>query len=157
VFDPGKRQFAVAVAFRAPSGMKIFNGTDSPNLVQKGRYASRGQWKLQLTDRDGGSVQCRMKGSAGAVLVTSGVGQVASDKKWHRATCVRRGGKVALVVDGHRTVKRVRVGRVANDVPLTVANHSANSRTDQFRGLVDELVIVRGPGAGPAARRAIRP
>ena len=157
VFDPGSRQFAVAIAFRASSGMAVFDGTDSPNLVQKGRYGGRGQWKLQLTNHDGGSVQCRMKGSAGAVMLTSSVANVASDQKWHRAVCVRRGDRVALIVDGRRVVKQERVGRVASAAPLTVANQSNTSRSDQFRGLVDEVVLARGPGAGGAARRAIRP
>lgn len=157
VFDPRKRPFAVAIAFRAPSGMKVFDGTDSPNLVQKGRYGDRGQWKLQLIDRDEGAVQCRMKGSAGAVMITSQVGKVASDQKWHRAICARRDDKVALIVDGHRVVTRERVGRVANDAPLTVANQSVTSQSDQFRGVVDEVVIARGAGAAGVARRAIRP
>jgi hypothetical protein len=157
VFDPGTRQFAVGIAFRVPSGLEVFEGTDSPNLVQKGRYGDEGQWKLQLIDRDEGVVQCRMKGSDGAVLITSTVGQVASDEKWHRAVCVRRDEHVALVVDGHRLVTRERVGLVANDGPLTVANQSATAPSDQFRGLVDEFVIARGAGAAGAARRAIRP
>jgi hypothetical protein len=91
------------------------------------------------------------------VLITSRAGQLASDEKWHRAVCVRRGGKVALVVDGHRLVTRERVGHVANDGPLTVANQSATAPpSDQFRGLVDEVVVARGAGAAGAARRAIR-
>ena len=156
VFDPGRRQFALAIAFRAPSGMAVFDGTDSPNLVQKGRYGSRGQWKLQLIDRDGGLVQCRVKGSAGAVMITSNVGRVASDRKWHRAICVRGDREVALVVDGRRVVTQERVGRVASDAPLTVANQSATGDSDQFRGLVDEMVLARGSGSEGLARRTIR-
>ena len=157
LFDPGNHQFAVAIAFRAPSGMAIFDGTDSPNLVQKGRYGSRGQWKLQLVNRGGGAVQCRVKGSDGAVIVTSNVGNVASDQKWHRATCVRHADRVVLIVDGRRVARHERVGRVTSDAPVTVANQSATSNSDQFRGVVDELVLARGPGAEKAARRAIRP
>jgi Laminin G domain len=155
--DPGRRRFAVATAFRMPSGTYAFSGTDSPNLVQKGRYGSRGQWKVQLLSRDGGRVQCRVKGRAGSVMVTSRVGGIASDRRWHRVICIRRASKVVIVVDGQRTMERGRTGLVSSGAPLTVANKSSRSRSDQFRGVMDELVVAKGSGAARAARRALRP
>lgn len=155
--DPGRGSFAVAAAFRMPSGTYAFSGTDSPNLVQKGRYGSNGQWKVQLLGRDGGRVQCRVKGRAGSVMVTSRVGGIASDRRWHRVICIRRPSKVVLVVDGQRTLRWGRTGMVSSGAPLTVANKSSRSRSDQFRGVIDELLIAKGKGAAHAARRALRP
>lgn len=155
--DPGRRRFAVAVAFRIPEGSYAFSGTDTPNLVQKGKFGSRGQWKVQLLGRDGGRVQCRVKGRAGTVMVTSRVSGIAADRRWHRVICIRRPGKVVLVVDGQRTSKRGRTGLVSSGSALTVANKASRSRSDQFRGVIDELVIAKGKGAAHLARRALRP
>ena len=155
--DPGRRRFAVAVAFRMPSGTYAFSGTDSPNLVQKGEFGSRGQWKVQLLGRDGGRVQCRVKGRAGSVMLTSRANGIAADRRWHRVICIRRPDKVVLVVDGQRTTERGRTGLVSSGSPLTVANKASRSRSDQFRGVIDELVVAKGKGAAQKARRAIRP
>ena len=155
--DPGRKRFAVAVAFRMPSGSYAFSGTDSPNVVQKGQYGSRGQWKVQLLGRDGGRVQCRVKGRAGSVMVTSRVSGIAADRRWHRVICIRRPGKVVLVVDGQRTSERGRTGLVSSSSPLTVANKASRSRSDQFRGVIDELVVAKGKDAARLARRALRP
>lgn len=155
--DPGGKPFAVSIRFRAPAGLAAFAGTDSPNLVQKGRFDSRGQWKLQLRRGDGGQVQCRMKGSGGAVLVTSPVRSVVSDRDWHVATCVRRDRSVELVVDGRSVVRRTRVGIVRSDRALTVANKVLRSSSDQFVGIVDGVAIAKGGGAERQSRRALRP
>jgi hypothetical protein len=152
--DPGRRAFAVSVVFQP--GDRVFDGTDSPNIVQKGRYNSAGQWKLQLIARDGGRVQCRMKGTDGAVLVTSTVSRVVADDRWHKASCARRDRAVVVVVDGVRTVRRVSVGRVASAAPLSVANKSPAAASDQLRGRVDSLAIAQGKGALQRTLRATR-
>lgn len=155
--DPGRGRFAVAAAFRVPSGAYAFSGTDSPNLVQKGQYGSRGQWKVQLLGRDGGRVQCRVKGQGGSVMVTSRADGIAADRRWHRVICIRRPSMVVLVVDGQRTSERGRTGLVSSGSALTVANKASRSRSDQFRGVIDELVVAKGKGAAHAARRGLRP
>ena len=152
--DPGRRTFAVAIVFRAPRGNRIFNGTDTPNLVQKGRYGSSGQWKLQLKDGKGGQVQCRMKGSAAAAIVTSRVRRVAADGHWHKAICARHDRRIELIVDGRRIVKKVRVGKVASSARLSIANKSRQSTQDQFRGRVDALAIAHGRSAVEKVRIA---
>jgi len=155
-FDPRQRTFAVAIVFRAPSRNQIFDGTDTPNLVQKGRYGSPGQWKLQVRDGNGGRVQCRMKGSTDAAIITSKVRRVAADGNWHKAICVRRDRRIELIVDGQRTVKKVRVGNVASSARMTVANKGPLSRSDQFRGLVDALAIAHGSRAVEQVRAATK-
>lgn len=154
--DPGRRSFSVSAVFKVPSGTDAFAGTDSPNLVQKGSYGSPGQWKIQLTRRDGGSVQCRMKGTRSAVLMTSPVTGVAKDRKWHTVSCVRRNQRVVLVVDGVRAVRHVAVGRIANGAPMTVANKASQSRSDQFRGVIDALAIAKGDAPLRRTLRATR-
>ena len=154
--DPRRRAFAVAIVFRAPTGTQIFAGTDTPNLAQKGRYGSSGQWKLQLSDSNGGRVQCRLKGSASAAIITSRVRRVAADGRWHKAICVRRDHRIELIVDGQRTVKTVRVGRVASSGRMTVANKGSQSGRDQFRGVVDALAIAHGSRAVEKVRVATK-
>jgi hypothetical protein len=151
--DPGRKKFAVSVVFRVPSGTDAFAGTDSPNLVQKGYYGSPGQWKIQLVANDGGRVQCRLKGERTAVMLTSSVARVASDKKWHTASCVRRSRHAILIVDGVRDPQRVTVGRIANDSPMTVSNKPSRSLSDQFRGVVDALATAKG---NRALKRTLR-
>jgi hypothetical protein len=154
--NPGGSRFAVGLAFRFPAGTAALAGTDSPNLVQKGLFGSRGQWKLEVLHYTGGRIQCRMIGSLRTVDVVSPVRDIVADRAWHRAACLRSDRSVVLVVDGVRTVRSVRVGVIRNDDPVTVANKYRSATTDQFRGLVDSLAVARGPRALHRVLRAIR-
>lgn len=153
--DPGRRTFAVAVVFRIPQGSRPFAGTDTPNIVQKGLFRSTGQWKLQLSPHDGGQVQCRVKGSDAAVMLTSSRGGVGRDGAWHTAACARFDDRVVLVVDGVVTTRWVHVGKVRSASPMTVGNRALNASSDQFRGVIDTIAVARAPRALALALSAV--
>jgi hypothetical protein len=90
-------------------------------------------------------------------MITSRASGLAADRRWHRVVCIRGSDRVTLVVDGERTTRPGRTGRVSSSSPVTVANKTSRSMSDQFRGVIDELVIAKGKGAARKARRAIRP
>jgi hypothetical protein len=152
--DPGRGLFAFGIAFRFPAGMRALNGTDSPNLVQKGLVGSYGQWKLEILKYTGGRVQCRVIGTRRKVDVVSPVIDIVRDRSWHHAACQRRDREIVLVVDGVRTTKAARVGRVRSTAPVTVANKVRSAATDQFRGVVDSVAVGRGPGSLTRVRAA---
>lgn len=142
--NPRTSDFAVSEVFTSeaiPDGVGY-----SGNLMQKGRYGSPGQIKMQLVPLNGGSVACRVKGTNGAKTLRSTV--VVDDGDWHTTTCWREGGKVGLTVDGVSTAVRWNPGSIANRKALRVGNKSDTADwTDQHFGAVDCSVYALGTGA----------
>lgn len=134
---------------------------DGNNVVQRGLYNDNAQFKLEV---DGDRPRCRVKGSGSSVDV--GAATSIAPRRWYRLRCVRPSGSntVTLTVtpiaaDGTfgTPVARSRtasgsIGSLgfARDVPLTVGgklNRSlalASPSSDQFNGLIDNVVLRRG-------------
>jgi len=134
------------------TGSSVDNGD---NLVQRGLYNDRGQYKLEL---DGGRVGCRVKGASGAVYVRSTV-QIQRDT-WYRAVCRREGDQVTvhvarLTASGPGSFTRTTAQGATGDVnlgdtvPLSAGGKLRNdgamevSATDQFNGVVDRVLYRR--------------
>jgi hypothetical protein len=148
---PGTARFRFGADFTvdaASQGSAVDNGN---NLVQRGLYRDRMQYKLEL---DGMRPACRVKGTTGAVTVRSPVTVAAGT--WYRAVCERNGSEVTL------TVTRLATGRAwtssasrstgglrpsSPSVPLSVGGKlDASGRlvvrsADQFNGKVDNAFV----------------
>lgn len=149
--NPGGRQFAMTTVFRLAGDLDPL--ADSPNVAQKGLFNDSGQWKMQVTPQIA-AVQCRMKGTLRAVLITSSVTGV-DDGQWHTATCWRTRGKVGVTVDGVDDVIRKSVGDIKNRRAMFVGAKSLTSGTDQFPGDIDYVAVAKGRGAAKLSRQAL--
>ena len=153
--SPGSSDFEYGAVFRLnalSSGRSIDNGN---NLFQRGLYADRAQFKLQI---DYGYPSCLVKGSAGRVFARSSI-KVTPDT-WYSATCSRVGSLVTVAVTRYggaaTTVSKVVSGstgtltfgssvRASLGGKLTSSGAVVSSSTDQFNGAVAKAWI------GPAS------
>lgn len=130
--NPGSENFAFSETFTSeqiPSGY-------SGNLMQKGYFTDPGQIKLQLVPVNGGSVDCRIKGTNGAKILHSPV--TVDDGLWHTATCFSRFRSIGLTVDGITRKLRWNPGVVSNSRAVRVGNKSSTAgASDQHLGKVD--------------------
>lgn len=146
---PGSRDFTFGADFaldRTSQGSSTDNGN---NLVQRGLYNDPMQYKIEL---DGRQPRCRVKGSAGAVLVRSSL-RVSPDV-WYDVRCSRAGSRVVLEVtrlSNGRTWRDARSGsigslQISRTVPLSVGGKLAHATriagsSDQFNGRVDNVFL----------------
>lgn len=151
---PGRADFAFGADFtvdRTSTGSPVDNGD---NLVQRGTFGSSSQYKI---DADGGKISCRVKGSAGTVMVESSFR--ADPGLWYRVRCSRAGTKVQLTTteyrsDGtSRSVRNTAWGStgsltwVDRKTPLSVGGKLTRrgaivrSSTDQFNGSVGRVLF----------------
>jgi len=142
--NPAARNFAFSETFTSkpiPSGY-------SGNLMQKGYFNDPGQIKLQLVPANGGTVECRIKGTAGARTVHSPV--IVDDGRWHTATCFRQSDWVGLTVDAVTKKLHWSPGRISNNRTVRVGNkNDAADESDQHFGALDcSVYTIQG-----AARR----
>jgi hypothetical protein len=148
--NPGARDFAMSLTFTVtaiPAGAYY-----SGNLMQKGRYGSPGQVKLQVATAHGGSVNCFVKGSSGEVLLPSGVR--VDDGRWHTASCWREGSSLGLTVDGRTRTDTFNAGTIASREPVRVGNRSeTGGASDQHFGANDCSVYLIGANARADAAR----
>jgi hypothetical protein len=148
--SPGARDFAMGQVFKTKTIPRRYSG----NLMQKGFYGDPAQMKMQLVAAGGGTVECRLKGSAGSTMLTSPV--VVDDGRWHSAVCWREADMVGLTVDGISRSARVQLGVVSNERPVRVGNKSTQADwTDQLFGAIDCIVYATGVGSHDAASAAL--
>lgn len=100
---------------------------------------------------------CRVKGSAGAVIVAA---EPVTRRQWHRMRCARSGSDLTLTVwrlepDGPVLLSQVTASDETGDVdhergvPLAVGGRLRDNGTipvragDQFNGMVDRVVYDR--------------
>ncbi|GAA1478325.1 hypothetical protein GCM10009623_27710 [Nocardioides aestuarii] len=138
---PGSEPFSWGASVRlSPS-----ETTDGSNVVQQGRFASEGgQWKLQV-DGDEGLPSCRVRGDAGALVVTSTVS--VADDVWHRVVCHRDDEGVSVAVDGEVTRESGPSGALASSEPIRVGSPGVNDGDDQFSGAIDDVFLELGSSA----------
>jgi len=153
-------EFGADVMIDATNASGASGSTDNGNnVIQRGLYNDAAQFKIQVDAR---RPSCRIKGSSGAVEVTSRT-SLTPDTQWYRLTCLRTVGSpndtVTLTVtpiaaDGALgiTVSDARSGRVgraayAIGVPLSVGGKLKSSgavntsASDQFNGRIDNAVL----------------
>jgi hypothetical protein len=152
--SPGNGAFAFGAAFKLDAKSQGSDVDDGNNLLQRGLYGDAAQYKIQI---DGNRLSCRVKGSAGAVLVNAS--SKLAPGRWHRARCARNNNVVKLVLH-ERTKQGVKkrvwkrsgsIGSVAFSAgtPMSVGGKVNNSgevlssASDQFNGRVDNVFFRR--------------
>jgi hypothetical protein len=144
VGNVGSRPFAVAATLRSrplPSTPGY-----SPNIVQKGHFDDRGQWKMETRLQRGHPVaSCRLKGTAGYGRITDRRATALDNGRWHTVTCWRASGRYGITVDGVTTSQRGALGAISSSRPLTTGSKGSRAGIgDQFRGALDCIVVVTG-------------
>jgi hypothetical protein len=154
--DPGTGRFefgADLVLDGTSSDTRAGSVDDGDNLVQRGLWDDRSQYKLELDAR---RPTCRVKGWSGTRQVIAAV--TVQPGRWYRVRCVRNGTALAINVTSWSSTGATSVstrttsgatGRMtpsSSDTPLTVggklyASGSMVSDTDQFNGRVDNVVF----------------
>jgi hypothetical protein len=147
---PGTARFTFGADFALDAKSQGSRTDNGNNLVQRGLYGHRMQFKLEL---DGNRPLCRIKGSGGAVSVKSS--RTVAPGVWHRAVCKRSGSRVTLTVkrlsDGVKwaTSRSRATGSLrpsSRSVPVSVGgklnpNGSLARSADQFNGKVDNAFV----------------
>jgi hypothetical protein len=151
--DPGHHDFAFGADFMLDTETGVSPSDNGDNLVQRGLFGPRPQYKIQL---DGGHVSCRVSGAEGAVLVRATDAVVPG--QWYRVRCRRVGEVVTLrVVSSLESVREVREYAVSgrtgtlsfggNTPPFSIGGkvdvdgNVLAGDSDQFNGLVDDVVF----------------
>jgi hypothetical protein len=147
-FNPGTAPFAVGVTLRAQS-VPASRGY-SPNVVQKGLFHDRGQWKLEVIRSGGHAVaRCRFSGTRGHRTVLDRTATALDNGRWHTVICWRGPSAYGIRVDGRQTRAAGTVGSIVTSRPLRLASKTAGAGvTDQFQGAIDCVTYVQG--ASPA-------
>ncbi len=141
--NPGTQNFAMGVVFTT---RPIPSSNYAGNLMQKGLFGDPGQVKLQLVPSSDGTVNCRIKGTSGAKIVTSTVN--VDDGAWHTAVCWRAGNVVGVTVDGVVKSLSWRPGSVSNNKKLLLGNKGSHAdASDQHFGRTDFATWVIDPNA----------
>jgi hypothetical protein len=146
-FNPGLAPFAVGVTLRAQSVPP--SGGFSPNVVQKGLFHDRGQWKMELIRSGGHPVaRCRFSGTRGHHSVLDRAATALDNGRWHTVVCWRAASAYGIRVDGRQTRVGGTVGSIASSRVLRVASKTAGAGvTDQFQGAIDCVTYVQGTSA----------
>lgn len=148
--SPGRHSFVFGADFTLDRGETDAGRDNGNNLVQRGLWNDRMQYKIQIDDR---RPSCRIKGDDGGLQVA--LNMTVAGNTWYRVRCVRnQKGLVLRVVrlSDRRTWKRVRrgdVGAMVADprVPMSVGGKvDAGGRIvtgapDQFNGRVDNVIL----------------
>lgn len=169
VLNPGAQDFSFGATVRLDSASeKAGTSDDGNNVLQRGLFAARSQYKIQLDAR---RPSCRVKGSQGAVMVSAR--STVTPGRWYGLACVRTGDTVELTVTRWTTegTPRTEVNtatgatgelRAAASLPLSVGakvedNGRLTTSPDQFNGVIDDpfvrigasVVGVALPGGAP--------
>ena len=122
------------------------------NIVERGLYAYRGQWKLQV---DHGLVSCRITGDQTSVVVK--VRPEVTRGVWYRAGCARQGDTITASLQRlgsstiYSTIVRRSLGTVdTSGCPMSIGGkanvHGAAvaGNSDQFNGVLDNVYYSLG-------------
>lgn len=151
--DPGNDDFAFGADFALDRLTGVSATDDGDNLVQRGLFGDRAQYKIQL---DGGHPLCRVSGSQGAVSVRAT--ERVESEEWYRVRCRRVGDVVTLRVvtfvgSGREVREYAEAGRTgtlsygSDRDPFSVGGKVDEDGdvvagdSDQFNGLVDNVVF----------------
>jgi hypothetical protein len=138
--DPGTQAFHYGAVLRLAPGQT----SAGSNVVQKGYADARSQWKLQI-DGYAGLPSCVLVGRGSGRIHLVRAATTIADDRWHRVTCWRSGGVLAIDVDGVRRAHvPVPAGLViGNDLPVRIGGKNPQQRNDQFHGQLDEVLFLR--------------
>ncbi len=148
---PGNADFTFGASFRLDAVSEGGDADNGDNLVQRGLFVDKTQFKLQI---DHGVPSCRIAGSAGEVVVV--LDEPVRRDTWYTVRCTRRAPEVRLelreiggstpatVVSVQADVGTLRFGRrtpVAVGAKVLAGGVVPRTATDQFNGVVDDVVV----------------
>jgi Concanavalin A-like lectin/glucanases superfamily len=136
--NPGDRDFLVSawIYLRANLGPG-----ETYDVVRKGiSYTDPGEFKLEVLQH--GRVRCTAKDDKDrtARVTTSDVDVL--DGRWHLIGCARTGRRWSVLVDDTLTSRFIDLGRVENDMALSIG--SKYGLEDQPDGRLDDVKLVLG-------------
>lgn len=153
--DPGLQPFRFGADFNLDKVSEDAGpgGRDNgDNLIQRGLFDQQSQYKIQLDHR---IATCRVKGSLGAVSVSSSVQPAPG--VWYRVRCIRQDDQLTIVVtrwqNGLPTSLRQSasgpigvVSPARRTIPVSIGGKLArrgviDAASDQFNGRIDNVVI----------------
>lgn len=149
--NPGAARFEFGADFVIDAVNAGADPDNGNNLIQRGLYHDRSQWKIQLDDN---RPSCRVKGSRGALLVAASA--AVSPGSWYRVVCARSEDRVTLTVTNLEsgTVRTYARSGATGDlrpssagVPMSVGGKLTSSgvivtgAADQFNGVVDNAFL----------------
>jgi hypothetical protein len=156
--DPGLQPFRFGADFvldQVSEDTEPGGRDNGDNLIQRGLFDQRSQYKIQVDHR---IATCRVKGSLGAVSVSSSVQPVPG--KWYRVRCVRQDNQLTIVVtswnSGLPTSLRQSasgpigvVSPARQTIPVGVGGKLSrrgviDEASDQFNGRIDNVIISIG-------------
>jgi hypothetical protein len=144
--NPGGGDFSFGADFNLDQ-QSTGSQDNGDNLMQRGLFADRGQWKLQV---DHGLVSCRIKGDLNSVVAK--VYPTVVRGAWYRAGCARHGDTITATLQrlGRAGVESTsvtcRLGLVdTSGYPMSIGGKANRTGTavsgnsDQFNGAVDNV------------------
>lgn len=115
------------------------------DLLRKGLSSTDGgSYKVEILKKQHGTIAvatCHYIGSSDRAGV--GIKQLnLADGLWHSITCTKTGDAISITVDGTTNSKSVRIGSIANAMPVWLgAKFRRSSPLDLYQGLMDEVSI----------------
>jgi len=151
--DPGTADFSFGADISVDPDSEAETGPDNGNNVMQRGLFQGAQYKIQL---DHESVSCRVKGSAGELIVVSSE-EIEADH-WYRLSCSRDGDTVTLSVtdmeaDDPSPVTDEQTGPTGSLTPaeptialsiggkLNADGGIVTDSTDQFNGRIDNVYL----------------
>lgn len=152
--SPGNEDFSFAARINLDDHSDS-RGDNGDNVVQRGRWDSGAQYKLQV---DHGVPSCRVQGSDGALVARGNNALVRGE--WYSLLCERNDDEVRLTVVGKRpctsdsVVLRGPTGALDFDtqVPVSLGGKvgadgvALATGADQLNGVVDDVMMRVGGG-----------
>ena len=137
--NPGQLTFYFAARVR------LTRGAGNWNIMQKGYFGDRGQYKVSLvSDARGLSISCRIKGDAGALLAVSRPGVIALNGPFTYVGCKRIGATVLVLVNGSVVGRATGpTGYIGVQQPVLVGSKGTwLASADQFLGQIDRAFVI---------------
>ena len=147
--DPGRRSFTFGATFRLDRRSSGKGPDNGDNLVQRGSFGGRGQFKLQLDHR---VPSCRVKGDRGTLFVEAR--RAVTPLRWYSVNCRRTPSGITLRVRSFGSgaaVRSTHASGATGNLELgtyrlsiggkTRANGAPESSADQFNGVLDNVFL----------------
>lgn len=144
LLNPGTADIAFTMRLRMTPAQLPSAAVGDYDMLRKGLAGTRGgDYKMEVLDN--GFLFCRFRGSTRAVTFRHGPN--LADNAWHTVTCTRTASAIVLTVDGHSWPKAGATGAISNTSPVLIGAQNG-AGVDQYEGLMDEVSVSTGLGAG---------
>lgn len=149
---PGDDAFSFGADFRLDAHSSGSASDNGDNLLQRGFFTDRAQYKIQVDEE---VASCRVQGSEGTVLVKAD--KKIEPEQWYSVECARKGDSVTLTLTGPGEDAEPQTYTASGEVgtvtpkdpnePLSIGGKLSadgkitTSATDQFNGWVRNVFV----------------